>query len=399
MRRTFSETSVHTEPLVELPHSRDGRSNGIIEYPSSPIIKTLSPCPRPGYSSNYEGWYTIEGCPSVRVCLDCLQDIVGRSRYRDYFVRAPRGDTTTRKTCDLSVPWFRIAWLLTIKESRPSLDLIRTLATIRDQERECPGSSRVMQAWYGVKNIHNKHVSNMFICQRDRRYIEALLPSLRGQFTRVETVDSTVPRMCSLRTESHRFEKYMDLLVDIHDKASKNRRTPDMLPFIELATHNAWKSECPRDNIIFDGLWHIIPGLPELTVCEECYDDIIYPLLKSGNSIADAFTRTMQSVPQETLTGIGSSCQLYSPRMRRVFQRAVKDEDLGYGYLVKKARERKKVELALQAQHKALRKLIDDNTNASYRMGYRDYHGGGGLDPERIRRELEDIAREWRDWE
>jgi len=81
--------------------------------------------------------------------------------------------------------------------------------------------------------------------------------------------------------------------------------------------------------------------------------------------------------------------------MRRVWQAAVEDDD--YVYLAKKARERKRVEVDLQRQHKMLLRMLDG------RSEWTSWRGSGsvseGVEKERLKAEMGDIARKWRDWE
>ncbi|OCK80462.1 hypothetical protein K432DRAFT_328209 [Lepidopterella palustris CBS 459.81] len=355
----------------------------------------LPPCPRPDYTSKYDDWYTLENCRNFDVCPSCFDAVFANTRFAPYFQQARRQERSVRKNCDFSSPWVRLAWLLTVKQQRKSLDLIYALATIREIENPCPGSRKYPGTWYGILDQHGAHVTNFAICPCDLNQLEALLPSLRGYFTRIYPADPRQTFTCSVRTNSRRFSRYLDLLIEIDEKAARDRRTPDLRPFIELAKENAYKHECPRDNLVINQGWHFIPRLPEFTVCEECYDDVVWPAIKSGSKLANDFNRTIQFVPNEESLG-GTSCQLYSPRMRRVWQRAIEDDD--FVYLAKKATERKRVEIDLQRQHKSLLRLLEG------RGEWRARQGGIGSMPEGIEREilkeqLADNVRQWKDWE
>ena len=66
--------------------------------------------------------------------------------------------------------------------------------------------------------------------------------------------------------------------------------------------------------------------LREFTVCEECYDAIVWPLIEDDrkkSEVAANFIRKRQAVPI-------ASCQLYSKRMRDAFRRACRRNDIGY---------------------------------------------------------------------
>lgn len=358
--------------------------------------KPLPPCPRSEYTNKYIDWYTLKNCPNFDVCPSCYDAVFADTQFAEFFKQTRQYEKPLQRKCDFSSPWVRLAWLLSVKQQRKSLGLIYSLATICEIEKECPGSQRVAGTWYGLldRGQYGDPVTGFAICPCDLMQLEALLPSLRGYFTRIHPTDSRKKFICSLRTSSRRFPKYLDMLVDLDEKASRDRRSPDMRPFIDFAKENAYKHECPRDNLVLDQAWHFIPQLPEFTVCEECYDDVVWPAIKDGSKLAAEFNRTVQFVPGEKAAG-GTSCQLYSPRMRRVWQAAVEDDD--YAYLAKKARERKQVEVDLQRQHKMLLRMLDG------RSEWTSWRGSGsvpeGVEKERLKAEVGDIARKWRDWE
>ncbi|KAF4537348.1 Ser arg-related nuclear matrix protein [Lasiodiplodia theobromae] len=398
LRRSYSESSVQKErtDLHTTPASTRGKELQREIVPEMPDLP-LPPCPRPTYSTEFVDWYTLDSAPSFDICPDCLEHFIGHSLFRKYFVKAPPTDIA--KKCHFSSPWYRLAWLMTLKEKRRDLDLVFSLTSITATEDPCPGEHEDVRPWYGLLNKRGSDfIPNLQICERDLLYLEALMPTLRGYF---QLIDSSSTRLCSFRTKSKRFAQYLDLLLDIHERALMSRSgTPDFSRFIELANQHAWKRECSRDKVLLGSLWHTHPGLPEFTVCEECYEDVVYPDVKRGSRLADEVTRTLGFVPSEAelVTGEGNSCQLYSPRMRRVWARAVQDDDAVY--LARKVRERRKMQRDLNNQQRSLRRLLEE-TMRERELGYSYGSGsvGQGLDPERVKEELEKIQREWRDWE
>ncbi|KAL1617866.1 hypothetical protein SLS56_010828 [Neofusicoccum ribis] len=398
LRRTLSEGSVQKDRADSRSIPVSPRDNELIAeaVPDMPDLP-LPPCPRSTYSSGLLDWYTLDSAPSFDICPDCLDKIIGRSMFRRQFVRAPAVDI--KKKCHFSSAWYRLAWLMTIKEKRRDLDLLFSLASITDTEEPCPGESEGLRIWYGLPNKRgNDFIPNFCICERDLLYLEALMPTLSGYFQRI---DSSSKRLCSFRIGSRRFPQYLDTLLDIHEEATMSRSgKPDLSSILELVSEHSWKRECTRDTTIFNGLWHTLPGLPDLTICEECYNDVVYPDVKRGSKLADEITRTLQFVPGEAelVTGEGNSCQLYSPRMRRVWARAAQDDDAIY--LARKVRERRKVHRDLNNQHRSLRRLLDEMLRERD-LGY-SYGSGtvsGSLEPERVREEMEKVQSEWRDWE
>lgn len=185
-----------------------------------------------------------------------------------------------------------------------------------------------------------------------------------------------------------------------------------MVPFVKLVKRKLDLDECPRDNILQGAKWYFMPSMPELTVCSDCHDDVIVPLLRTDSDLAMRFNRTPQYLPSpekgardsaNTLKDLTkeSSCSLYSPRMRRYLRRAVEDNDIKY--LAKKAKERKKKELELQREAQPLIAKINeiDELVRSYkaRPGGERYIGRLQEDRERLEDALEQCRDEWADWE
>jgi hypothetical protein len=307
-----------------------------------------------------------------------------------YFKQVRRYD---ERYCDFSSPWMRLAWLLTIKQQRKSPDLIYQLATIADVERPCPKDLQVPASggyFYGIPDQRDGvHVANFAVCQGDLKMLEALCPSIRGYMTRLPTSQYGSARQshtCSLRTTSKRFPKYLDVLVEIDEEASRTGRAPDINRFIALVREHAFKSECVKDKPFTRRPWHYIVTLPEFTVCEECYDEFVWPAMRRKNRVASLFNGTTQLVPNED--NAGTSCCLYSPRMRRYWANALEDED--YDYLKKRAVSRKKAESRLNKEKADLQRWLD---NMAMQGGYRE------SDFERLRRDIRAVDEEWKSYE
>jgi hypothetical protein len=276
----------------------------------------------------------------------------------------------------------RLAWLMTVKQQRKSLDLLYALATSIEQQELCPGDKEMPGPWYGIPDPRDgRHVAGFTVCPCDFKQIEAIFPYLRGYFTPISPTDPRFGRLntCSLRLSSRRFPKYLDLLVEIDNTSRERNRMPDIRPFVDLARQNAYKRECTGDKLLQRKPWHFIEGLPEFTVCEECYEEIVFPDIQAGSKLAASFNRSLQLVPSEEPQG--SSCCLYSPRMRRIWKNAVEDED--FGYLRKRAKDRRKEELRRAEDRAGLMALLES----------REYKN---VDPERVRLLLREVEDSWR---
>lgn len=349
--------------------------------------KGLPPCPRQEPVSGKDDWYTIIGQTNIDFCPDCIDTLFERTVFRSSFRRSLPRSYHEKVRCAFGSPWIRLAWLLTLQQQRTDLTLLKDIADIEETSAPCPAGVETVMNWYGLRDLDGLFVRDFHLCYGDVRKIECLLPSLSGIFVRLPQRASYTKSVCAIRQESTRFSAYLDALVTTHEKALMARRNADPMPLIELIERKTQLRECTRDNMLIGGLWHFIPDLaPAMTVCEDCFEAVVEPEIKKNKSVAKKFNRTLQPVYTE---GVGSSCQLYSPYMRKVFQRAVDENDMKY--LVRKAKERREAELYLQDKFKAV-------MSKAKRLSL---EGAVTEDDERrLNRDLEKISREWKEqWE
>lgn len=348
--------------------------------------KGLPPCTRPEPIAGHDDWYTVIGSSDIDFCPDCIDTLFERTVFRSQFRRSLPRNLNQKVQCAFGSPWIRLAWLLTLRQHRTDLGLLKDVAEIESTTEPCPGSVESVQSWYGLRDPDGLFVRDFHICFGDVRKIERLLPSLSGIFVKLPHRASCEKRICAIRTDSNRFSTYLDALVSTHEKAITSRKGADPMPLIDLIERRTRLQECTRDNMLIGSLWHFSPEIPSLTICEDCFESVVEPEIKRGSSVAKKFNRTVQPVYGEE---IGSSCQLYSRRMRKAFQRAVEDND--FKYLARKSKERREAELWLQEKYKdvvtrAKRLSLEGDVSAD--------------DERRLNRDLEKISTEWKDrWE
>lgn len=349
--------------------------------------KGLPDCRRPDPVAGHDDWYTVIGAPGLTFCPDCVDAVFERTVFRPSIRRMPQLNLGTKVGCAFgSSPWLRLAWLFTLQQQRTDLTLLKDLAEIEETSEPCPGSREAVRSWYGLRDSEGYFVRDFYICYSDVRKIERLLPTLSGFFVRLPQRASYGKYICAIRSEGNRFSAYLDALIKTHERALASRKGPDPMPFVDLVERKLRLRECMRDNMLTGGLWHFIPSIPSLTVCEDCYEAVIEPEVRKNSDVAMRFNRTVQPVYDE---GMGSSCQLYSRRMRKAFLYAVQDNDLKY--LARKSRERREAELRLQERYKVVMR----------RAKRLSREGSGSEDDERrLNRELERITEEWQaKWE
>lgn len=349
---TLEEPGVSRRARSNSVRSQNGRREKSLRRAVSLDLKSLPDCPRSKASREHNDWYSLRGFKNFTICPHCYKNVFADTRFDVEFKQLWLDDWSAKRACDFSNPWSRLAWYLTIKQRWNSLDLLFAVADIAETYKPCPDDREKdtnEASWYGIVNQRDgMFVPNFAICSSDRRLAEALFPSMRGYFPRITVGYSNIPSkyVCSFRTSSRRHMKYLELLMELDEEAQFSGRRPDIDRFVDLARDYAFKGECARDKTSVRKPWHFIPQLPEFTVCEECYDRFIWPGVQSKSlptTIPRLFNKTVQLVPGED-PEIGSSCCLWSPRMRKVWMRSVEDED--FAYLKRKALERKKAQFA-----------------------------------------------------
>ncbi len=355
--------------MPQLPRSPSSSEKTPRQYQSS----ELAPCPRSVAQAGYYDWYTVVGMSQLDICPSCMV-VLGASRFRDMFIPSTSKVPGQRILCDFSRPWVRHAWTQIIKQRRSSLEMIYQIIRNSETTKRCPGKGSDVRAWYRLPDPQTgNNIPNFDACSECVRSVEIIFPQLRGIFKRSGAL--VQEKTCDLNTQSGRHDSYLSLLDAAALQYDVERlREPNIQAFADFARKTARVRECTRDDMVMVQVWHFIPSLPEFTICEECFDQVVWPV--ADQPIASRVNRTLQLVPGAYHKS-GISCQLYSERMRKIFLEAVKFAD--FEYLKQVALRRYGVERRLQEKHKI---LMNDMAAGKDRTG-----------------ELQANIEEWRKWE
>ncbi|GIC89332.1 uncharacterized protein Aud_005745 [Aspergillus udagawae] len=377
---TKRTVSFYGDQEQEREQSRSSRrpspSKALVRQPSpEEASPCLLPCPRSVPMTGYQDWYTIKGLEHLDICPSCMKQM-RNSRFQDLFIPGlpvPRGQ---RVRCSMSEPWTRLAWMQTIKKQYETLDMLEQITRPPPGSKPCTGRIISDQFWYRIIDPETgMYLPKFNVCSTCIRNLRILMPQHRETFTRSTTMQEQV---CDFVADSPRFVQYIDLL-DIAANRAELERSPrtDMTEFLAYARRKVVLQDCRRDRPVL-GMWYYMPQLPEFTVCEDCYDDVVWPLVKANKPIAREFLTRMRLAPGDAPTRCReASCQLYSPRIRAKFRDAVQRNDLAYLKLI--ALKRYDVEQHIREQRE---ELLEEE-----RKGY-------DCDAE-LRRTL----LEWRRWE
>ncbi|KAJ6005809.1 hypothetical protein N7451_003753 [Penicillium sp. IBT 35674x] len=293
-----------------------------IQKASSPQRSTglcVTPCPRSLPVAGLQDWYTLKGLTHLDICPSCMSQI-GHSRFREFFIPSLAKPATQKTRCAFANAWTRLAWTQMIKKQHASLEMLYQMTRPPPGSLPCPGRVVADQTWYRVVDPETgKYLPRFHVCGSCARNVRILMPSQRDTFEHCPDVQE---RMCDFVTTSPRFVQYVDLL-DIAAARTEPSRQPDSREFISYARRKVVLRDCRRDRPTM-GTWHYIPSLPEFSVCEDCYDEVVWPLAKTHHPIAKSFSTSMHFLPGDSPNRCReASCQLYSPRMRTKFREAV----------------------------------------------------------------------------
>ncbi|ETS79671.1 hypothetical protein PFICI_09524 [Pestalotiopsis fici W106-1] len=343
-------------------------------------LPDLPECPRTNPQTHHVDWLTLPKCDHFNICPSCVSTAFANTEWQKSFVLPPFRATDKPLKCDFGAsPWYHIAWLLMHKNQIPDLGMFQGLNNVTRDHQPCSGNQEAIRIWYTIKDPETRRpVRNFKVCHHCAKSIETLLPSLKGVFVPVGQPGETSRGICSMRKQNHagagrdRFVVLFDQMETTSDLALASKRSPDVHALANKVRKICSLDECYGGQPVRDRKWFSMRSMPYFTVCEECYEDVIWPEIERGASNVKAeFYNHSQRLDT-------AACQLYSDRMRRYFRDAVKNDDLEY--LKSKIARRRQKE---QEFYDSIRSIDAD---AAAR----------GWDRERVDDEIERAKREWR---
>lgn len=275
--------------------------------------------------AGYTDWYMLKGLTHLDICPTCMGQIA-HSRFRDFFIPSLPKPANQKTRCAFSLPWTRLAWAQMIKKKHDSLEMLYQMTRPPPGTRPCPGRIVTDQTWHRIVDPETgMYLPRFHICSTCARNVRILMPTHRDTF---HPCPEPQERVCDFATTSPRFVQYIDLLDSAASRAEADpSRRPDVREFLAYARRKVVLRDCRRDRPSLS-TWHYIPALPELSVCEDCYDEVVWPLAKAHHPIARMFSTSMRLLPGDAPNRCReASCQLYSGRMRARFRDAVMKGD------------------------------------------------------------------------
>jgi hypothetical protein len=321
----------------------------------------------------------LKRAENFKVCPDCFGALFANTEFQHQFIPLPiPGDQAV--VCDFGAsPWYRIAFLMTLKHNHSDLRLLQGIASVAARSQPCAGRHEAVRIWYSMMDPNTRRPIKSFnVCHSCARMTEVVLPNLTGVFIPLDSAHEPMRGKCELwfDPDRKRFFGYFEEMMAVSDQALTRRTAPDVVELAERVREISSHEECPRNTPVEHGMWHVMKDVPSFTVCDECFHAVVWPVIQDDDNpseLARNFYKYMQ--PREL-----ASCQLYSERMRQVFLRACRRDD--YEYLRAKVRERMREMEEIRVRY---RELV-----AREEMGEED---------PRIREELAALARRMREVE
>ncbi|KAK0739250.1 hypothetical protein B0T21DRAFT_382331 [Apiosordaria backusii] len=325
-------------------------------------------------------WMTLQRAENFVICPDCYKDVFGNSTYQHLFVPAPPPQQLV--SCDFgSQFWYRIAFILSLKLNHTDLRLLQAVSSVAARHQPCAGGVRATRIWYGLLSPNSRHqrpIQGFEVCSSCAKTCEALLPNLAGAFVPLDN-NEPMKGTCEMyySPERKRFMDLWDHLEGVSDQALKLRTAPDLVLLADKVRDTCHYEECGRNRPLRNRKWFMMERLPEMTVCGECFWEVVVPLLEQdrqgdGGDVKGEIPKNFykQMLRVEGL----ASCQLYSERMRNVFRLAAEHGD--WRFLEGEVLGRRRAIEEIDQRYKVLMEMKRE-----------------GADEEEVEREVQELIR------
>jgi hypothetical protein len=276
-----------------------------------------------------EQFLTLKRAENFTICPDCYKAMFANTEFQHMFVPAPIRSGDQVMSCDFGAsPWYRIAYLMTLKHDFPDLRLLQGIASVAARSQACAGSQPASRAWYSMIAPNARRPIQTFnVCFGCAKMVEVLLPNLAGVFVPLDSHEPT-RGICELHfaPERKRFFDYFEEMKTTSDKALTRRTAPNLMELVDRVREISIHDECLRNTPIPNNRWHVLQRVPEFTVCEECFNTVVWPMIEDEDNSSEMprnFYKYKQPKPV-------AACQLYSERMRRVFLEACRFDDFEF---------------------------------------------------------------------
>lgn len=285
-------------------------------------------CHRDGSPNKLYGHYCYYAMGNIPVsefgiCPTCFNETINPTPYGRLF-RKVNINPDTPTMCDFSKSWVRSAWIWLYRNYASDARLLATVSSLQVPEGICPNPKKetlpAIRKWFSVRDPDTRRTLDQFtICSYCKACVETILPSLKGIFVPAAG-GATCQGTCDWPPYSQRKAEYE---VILHRMAQENRVKPDTTLLVQFIKNFSGLNECRKKSYVKERHW-FSPVIPALTICDSCHQ------LKfdSDANPSSAFAKNFTAGFQVSDAAIEFSCQLYSPRMRALWDNAMTTGDL-----------------------------------------------------------------------
>ncbi|KDQ56677.1 hypothetical protein JAAARDRAFT_36168 [Jaapia argillacea MUCL 33604] len=267
----------------------------------------MSPCPGTNavQPQSRRWWTPRKQITGMVICDACYHDHIAFSSYANEFMQrvVTRQDGTGNSwSCDLADWKIKLAWNL-MNDNKAPFEQWREAATVVLTFPPCTANGLVNSSWYVLPGC-----DNFFVCPA---CYHCLLRANRfGDHFALHHDPPGTTRVCSFERTSGRFVTY------IH----KLGAAADLDQFSVLSSYIRTYADippCPKSNEVKGRRWWGVER--GFLACEECHHDVIASSSLESSLTYHGFQATN-----------AAPCELYSPRMRKIWAEACAMNDLSY---------------------------------------------------------------------
>ncbi|KAG0132768.1 hypothetical protein HOY82DRAFT_557633 [Tuber indicum] len=350
----------------------------------------VPPCPGPSMvKSGERKWYIPKRpIPGLAVCEACYCDNV-IPHFEDKFTEAVSSPQQTL-TCGMAVLAIKMPWDSAVQKGSFEVwwEAVYALMTL-PQCSEKGFTDQVARDWYSLRHLHENLED--FKCCRSC-YASILRPLDLARYfdpIRLPLQNPTSTRACSLAPDGPRYGAYMKKLGE-----ASNRRRFDIFRSYIIPRANI--PPCRPKSFLARMKWY---GTDEFVACEECYFEYV-----RDSPLNSQLTVHARYSPEP------QACDLYSPRMKHIWEEACAKRDIKYfaraaiqrGEIYCEVLERsKEINEEIAARQAGAGRLTLYSAGSGGDAGYRyGRHGSGAsiMDTEsaELYKELEALQRRWK---
>jgi len=267
-------------------------------------ITEVPKCVGTSYVGGPRNWWTTKRpIPGFVICEACYLDEVELSPWREGFTPTPTKQPRSEKwSCDFTMVGIALAWEVSLSNNVKNFDHFWHCAEAATRSPPCESQVLDGAQWYKMSGI-----DNFTICPTC--FFTVIVAADFGRHFYVDQYPPGILASCDMGPESPRHKRLLAKLAESLDLQDFSR-------FKEFAYTRSLFPPCPEDTGVTGHKWY---GTDSFIVCEECYVDVVKP-----SSLASALT------VHGALIEDSASCDIYSPRMKRIWAEACQLDDVGH---------------------------------------------------------------------